>query len=64
MATFRSVSADSTKSFHHIGLCTKRKIMSALILKASIARLAQAVEEDGTRQGILRFVFVQPQLRG
>ena len=34
----------------------------ALILKASIAQLAQAVEEDRTRQGVLRFAFVQPQL--
>jgi hypothetical protein len=32
----------------------------ALILKASIAQLAQAVEEDRTRQGVLRFAFVQP----
>ena len=34
----------------------------ALILKASIAQLTQAVEEDGTRQGVLRFAFVQPKL--
>jgi hypothetical protein len=34
----------------------------ALILKTSIAQLAQAVEEDGTRQGVLSFAVVQPQL--
>jgi hypothetical protein len=34
----------------------------ALILKASIAQLVQTVEKDGTRQGVLRFAFVEPRL--